>query len=533
MNVLQGVHRRVPRRSSLATTAVAVAIALVAGVAIWFTIKPADAATVQPGAYTGLGFDACTAPKSDVMAAWRASSPYRAIGIYIGGTNRGCAQPELDADWVTEQQQAGWHLMPLYVGLQAACSTSTTLKKLSNAQAGTQGRDAGADAVAKATDLGLAPNSMLIYDMEAYPTTDADCEAGVMAFMSAWTIRLHEAGYASGFYSSMGSGVAHQVDNYFTRGYARPDYVDFARWDNVATASDVGIPDGYWTPSRRIKQFAGDHVETWGGKSINIDTDYLDVTPMSAAGFSDFTGNGFADVMARNSTNGQLILYPGHASMIQSGKTVGTGWNVMNSIIRIGDLNGDGYEDMIARRATTGALLFYPGTGSGFGKSKQIGSSWSGMRELTPIGDFTGDGVPDLLAIQSSTSTLYVYPGKSNVSLGTRIQVGVRWSGLSDLAGVGDFDRDGKPDFVGKVTATGELRLFSGRSKTFSGRSLETGWSDRRDLVGVGDFDRDGYPDLAAIGKTDAALRVYRGNGTGFQGNFRIGVGFGALSPLF
>src|SRR5215212_10036012 len=36
------------------------------------------------GRYTGLGFDACTAPSRGAMAAWERSSPYRAIGVYIG-----------------------------------------------------------------------------------------------------------------------------------------------------------------------------------------------------------------------------------------------------------------------------------------------------------------------------------------------------------------------------------------------------------------------------------------------------------------
>jgi hypothetical protein len=237
--------------------------------------------------------------------------------------------------------------------------------------------------------------------------------------------------------------------------------------------------------------------------------------------------------MARNTADGQLQMFPGHASAIEPGRLVGTGWSVMNSVIRIGDLNRDGHEDVVARQASNGALWFYPGNGTGFGKRKQIGSSWNSLRELTPIGDFTGDGIPDLLAIQNSTASVYVYPGRTGVRLGTRILVATKWAAMSDLAGVGDFDRNGKPDLVAKVTATGELRFYSGRANGFLGRRLETGWGDRRDLLGVGDFDRDGFQDLAAISKTNGDLRVYRGNGTGFQGNFRIGVGFGTRSPLF
>src|SRR6187399_1269911 len=38
----------------------------------------------SPEAFTGLGFDACAAPSSRMMTAW-AASPYRGIGVYIGG----------------------------------------------------------------------------------------------------------------------------------------------------------------------------------------------------------------------------------------------------------------------------------------------------------------------------------------------------------------------------------------------------------------------------------------------------------------
>src|SRR3954447_12092668 len=49
----------------------------------------AAAVPVSPGSFAGPGFDACTAPPSDLMANWLASSPYRAVGIYVGGVNRG------------------------------------------------------------------------------------------------------------------------------------------------------------------------------------------------------------------------------------------------------------------------------------------------------------------------------------------------------------------------------------------------------------------------------------------------------------
>ena len=77
----------------------------------------------EPGSFTGYAFDACTAPAQEIMDAWRLESPYAGIGIYLGGSNRLCDQPELDADWVSTQQRQGWHLLPLWVGPQASCTT--------------------------------------------------------------------------------------------------------------------------------------------------------------------------------------------------------------------------------------------------------------------------------------------------------------------------------------------------------------------------------------------------------------------------
>lgn len=237
--------------------------------------------TVQPGTYRGRAFDACAAPSSVSMAAWRRASPYRAIGIYFGGVDRRCAQPNLTAAWVRTQVRAGWHLIPLYVGPQAACTTATDRRVLVNRpSAWAMGAAAAQDAVKRARALGIARGSTLIYDMEAYATGNASCSAGVVSFMGAWTAKLHRLGYYSGFYSSMASGVANMVAHYRTPGYPRPDFLDFARWDSVARTSHRQIPAGYWPGHRRMKQYEGRHAETYGSVTITIDRCYVDYAPV-------------------------------------------------------------------------------------------------------------------------------------------------------------------------------------------------------------------------------------------------------------
>ena len=261
----------------------------------------------SPGTYAGSGFDACSAPASNVMTAWLGST-YRAVGIYIGGVNRACAQPLLTASWVSSQQSAGWHLMPVYMGLQPYCTTSAKKYRFTAANAATSGQAGASDAVAQARALGLATGSTIYSDIEAYSTTDSACTTAVLTYQSQWTQRLHNLGFLSGFYSSLGSGVRDQVAAYGSAAYVRPDYLWFARYDAVATVSDPSIPSSYWL-HRRIKQYQGGADETHGGQTVNVDRDQVDVAPLPApARFGDFNGDGWSDVIARQTSSGSLYL---------------------------------------------------------------------------------------------------------------------------------------------------------------------------------------------------------------------------------
>ncbi len=488
-------------------------------------------AAPAPGTYTGLGFDTCVAPSQATMNAWL-QSPYRAIGIYIGGINRGCPnQPNLTQSWVSAQQSAGWHLVLLYVGLQAPCTTSSKPNRIDPAMATQQGQASADDAVAQATNLGLPAQSMIIFDMEAYATGDSACTAAVLTFMSAWSARLHERKFLSGFYSSMASGSADQVANYSTPGYTRPDYIDFARWDGVATVDDPAIPATYWV-HRRMKQYRGDHLETYGGVTINIDNDYLDFGPVAATPFGDFTVDGWSDAIGRQTSNGALLLYPGSGNALTGPVMIGSGWGGMDVIIRHGDFNRDGYEDVISRNRFNGDLLLYPGTGSGLTSGPRIGTGWGGMREITAVGDYDGDRYNDILAVESATGRLLLYPGRGTSLVGP-VQVGIGWNGMDELTGTGDFNLDGYVDLAARQPSTGYLLLYLGSASGLTnGPRIGTGWGGVREITAVGDFDRDGYVDLVAIESSTGNLFLYTGNGTGLGSKIRIGVGWGGIQPL-
>ncbi len=229
--------------------------------------------------YTGLGFDACSAPPVTTMSAWLAS-PYRVVGVYIGGLNRGCSQPNLTSDWVAAQIAAGWQLIPTYVGRQAP-SNGCGCAGIKPSQAAAQGIAAADDAVLQAAALGIGLGNPIYFDMEGYARGGTNSSA-VLTFLDAWTERLHARGYVSGVYGSATSTISDLVGQYGL-GYSEPDDVWIAHWDGAQTTSDAYVPAGYWINHQRLRQYRGGHKEAYGGVSINIDNDYIDGAVVGSA----------------------------------------------------------------------------------------------------------------------------------------------------------------------------------------------------------------------------------------------------------
>jgi hypothetical protein len=229
--------------------------------------RPAEAV------YGGTGFDDCAAPSASAMSAWLASS-YRAVGVYIGGVNAACAQPNLTSGWVGAEVGAGWHLIPTYVGLQGGGSCGGTCATISPSQAGVQGTAAADDAVSHAEALGIPAGNPIYDDMEQYAGSSSNTGA-VLAFLSAWTTELHAAGYQSGVYSSASSAITNLVDENGT-GYVEPDDIWIADWNGQQSTSDPYVPSSEWPSHQRLHQYQGAHNATYGGVTLNIDSDFVD-----------------------------------------------------------------------------------------------------------------------------------------------------------------------------------------------------------------------------------------------------------------
>ena len=278
-------HRSRYWRAPLAISAAVLAVATVAPAAIadpaTTVAYPAWASATR---YTGQAFDTCTAPPLATMQAW-AASPFRAIGVYVGGQNRTCDQPELTSTWVRSVADLGWRFIPIYKGLQPPCGGKPADAKINPATASTQGTQAADDASAQVKGLGMFRGSAIYYDMEQYTTTNTKCRNAVLAFLSAWTKELHRLGYVSGAYENLNLGARDLAAIYGSTAYARPDALWIARYDlNPALTGWAGISDSLWAVHQRAKQYHADFTATYGGVKLTIDADNVDA-PVATTAF--------------------------------------------------------------------------------------------------------------------------------------------------------------------------------------------------------------------------------------------------------
>jgi hypothetical protein len=227
------------------------------------------------------GFDRCNVPSLSEMQTWWDKSPYYSINLYIGGILSHCGNQELDALWVQEVAKQGWTYIPTWVGPQAPCSGFREIISYDPNKSYLQGRSEADSAVEASIQLGLLDGSIIYYDVESYAAAynNQSCRNAMNAFLKGWTERLHALGYRAGAYgASCNSFIAEwatinpTLDDVWIAHWHVP-----AAYDPDATVWNAPCLDNnLWNNHQRIKQYAGDHVETWGGVSMAIDSDVID-----------------------------------------------------------------------------------------------------------------------------------------------------------------------------------------------------------------------------------------------------------------
>lgn len=258
----------------------------------------------------GLGIDTCSVPSAATMSAWLAS-PYRIISTYLGGANWACTYGDFTADWVSQVAAEGWQFIPIWVGPQASCTQLTNTTVIDPANAAAQGAAEAASAVAAAQQFGYGQGTPIYYDMESYPNSNTACSQATLAFEGAWTQGLHAAGYLSGVYSSAATGIVDLASQYSNSSYTSPDDVWFADWNGNPVLVNPYVTSADW-PNAIMHQYYGDHNETWGGVTLELDSDIVDAAvagnPNAASAGQPTMTDEPAEVAVTPGTNGRTQL---------------------------------------------------------------------------------------------------------------------------------------------------------------------------------------------------------------------------------
>ncbi len=185
----------------------------------------------------------------------------------------------------------------------------------------------------------------------------------------------------------------------------------------------------------------------------------------------------------------------------------------------VGDFDKDGIEDFVS--GFNGAAYFYKGNADGTYQPKVALAVTPGAGSYTmdmAAGDWNGDGNLDFLQNTNSTNTgFYFGDGAGGFTLQTRA-LGGNGRGTDD----GDFNEDGKLDFVRGRCCDGRTELYAGDGAGNFIVSFIANYplGDPYGLAAA-DFDNDGHLDFIVGGGSGGDPYFYKGNG---NGTFAAGI---------
>ncbi|MCI0331320.1 MAG: FG-GAP-like repeat-containing protein [candidate division Zixibacteria bacterium] len=267
----------------------------------------------------------------------------------------------------------------------------------------------------------------------------------------------------------------------------------------------------------------------------NISGDYIG---QAIAGVSDVNGDGNSDLIAGGFLPPRISFYSGPDGAPLYEVYLPVANFDLTSIAEIGDLNGDGRPDLVIGVPVAGAVFVYSVADDSILYQINGNSSDYFGKSVAGIGDVNDDGNADFVfgapffdassgSYLSDFGAVYVYSGIDGTPLGrvdgTSQKDYLGWSASK----VGDFDKDGKSDFIGGGPFLGWSGIPARPSytKTYSSISEELlltkssapmsnfGWSVKE----LSDVDGDGLRDFMV----------------GAPGGFDLILGLGSVGAIF
>ena len=229
-------------------------------------------------------------------------------------------------------------------------------------------------------------------------------------------------------------------------------------------------------------------------------------------GAYDFTGDGVCDIMFRSKLSSTEYAV-GYYDMGDNGafKTMGWGVTAEWELADVGDFNGNGRADILWKNTTNGYLgLWMDGTDQWVAlPASNLGAGQS----IIGMGDVNGDGCDDILINSNGVLGAWDISGiingteKTPVWSSFGITIGSEW----EVVGCADFDGNGKADIVLWRSDDGYIGTYMNcDANDFRGiypGASKSEWG----IPGFGDFNGDGCDDVLVRNLGSGALGYWDG----------------------
>lgn len=185
----------------------------------------------------------------------------------------------------------------------------------------------------------------------------------------------------------------------------------------------------------------------------------------------------------------------------------------------LGDFDRDGLLDLVAGYPSGNTLVPFWLRGKGDGSyatavAMPQAAGAAGYFMDGTVGDFDADGNLDYIG-NGNDPYVFLYWGNGDGSFTVQV---VNYGENGRGTAAGDFNEDGREDFVRATCCSGRVRLWlSNGDRTFTDGGLLGSNLGNNDPYGVaaGDFDEDGHLDLVICGGNAGDVTFWKGFGTG------------------